>query len=70
MDTLQVKYKGTIVFATRIQDNLVSVDAQIDSNAKVVRNIYKEIIYKTDNVSGALNCYIKNYLSKEIKEEE
>ena len=66
MDTAKAKYKGTVVFANRIQDNLVSVMAQIDTTEKVVRNIYKEIIYRTSNVNGALNHYIETYLSKEI----
>lgn len=66
METAKVKYKSTVVFANRIQDNLVSVWAQIDSDEKVVRNIYKEIIYKTSNVNGALNYYIESYLSKEV----
>ena len=64
MKTLSQKYKNIIVFATLIQSNLVSVKAQLDNDSKVSKNIYDEIIYKTDNVNGAIQNYIRRYLQK------
>jgi hypothetical protein len=64
MKTLSQKYKNIIVFATLIQSNLVSVKAQLDNDNKVSKNIYDEIIYKTENLNGAIQNYIRRYLQK------
>jgi len=64
MKSLSQEYKDVIVFATLIQDNLTSVHAQKNNDKKVQKNIYDEIIYKTDNLSGAIENYIRRYLEK------
>ena len=64
MKNLSQEYKDVIVFATLIQDNLTSVQAQKNTDKKVQNNIYDEIIYKTDNLNGAIENYIRKYLEK------
>jgi hypothetical protein len=68
MKNLSRVYKDVVVFATLIQDNLTSVHAQKNTDSRVSRNIYSQIIYKTDNLSGAIENYIRRYLEKgEVK---
>jgi hypothetical protein len=64
MKNLSQGYKDVVVFATLIQDNLTSVHAQKNTSSRVSRNIYSEIIYKTDNLNGAIENYIRRYLEK------
>jgi hypothetical protein len=64
MKNLSRGYKDVVVFATLIQDNLTSVHAQKNTDKKVQKNIYSEIIYKTDNLNGAIENYIRRYLEK------
>ena len=64
MKNLSRVYKDVVVFATLIQDNLTSVHAQKNTDSRVSRNIYSEIIYKTDNLNGAIENYIRRYLEK------
>jgi hypothetical protein len=64
MKNLSREYKDVVVFATLIQDNLTSVHAQKNTDSRVSRNIYSEIIYKTDNLNGAIENYIRRYLEK------
>jgi hypothetical protein len=64
MKSLSRDYKDVIIFATLIQDNLTRVHAQKNTDKKVQKNIYDEIIYKTDNLSGAIENYIRRYLEK------
>ena len=67
MKSLSKEYKDMIIFATLIQDNLTSVQAQKNTSS-IVRNTYKEIIYKTDNLNGAIENYVTRYLENgEIK---
>jgi hypothetical protein len=68
MKSLSRVYKDVVVFATLIQDNLTSVHAQKNTDSRVSRNIYSQIIYKTDNLNGAIENYIRKYLQKgEVK---
>jgi hypothetical protein len=68
MKNLSRVYKDVVVFATLIQDNLTSVHAQKNTDIRVSRNIYSQIIYKTDNLNGAIENYIRKYLQKgEVK---
>jgi len=62
MKSLCKKYNGLIVFATLIKDELVSVKAQLDNDNKIEKNIYQEKIYKTSDLTKALNHYIKTIL--------
>lgn len=55
-----------MVFSVQIQPNLVSVMAQLDTDEKVVKNVYDEKLYLTSDLEGALNYYIESYLKKEI----
>jgi len=64
MKSLSRDYKDVIIFATLIQDNLTRVHAQKNTDKKVQKNIYDEIIYKTNNLSGAMENYIRRYLQK------
>jgi hypothetical protein len=64
MKNLSREYKDVVVFATLIQDNLTSVHAQKNTDSRVSRNIYSQIIYKTDNLNGAIENYIRRYLEK------
>jgi hypothetical protein len=64
MKNLSRVYKDVVVFATLIQDNLTSVHAQKNTDSRVSRNIYSQIIYKTDNLNGAIENYIRRYLEK------
>jgi hypothetical protein len=64
MKNLSRGYKDVVVFATLIQDNLTSVHAQKNTGSRVSRNIYSQIIYKTDNLNGAIENYIRKYLEK------
>jgi hypothetical protein len=64
MKNLSRGYKDVVVFATLIQDNLTSVHAQKNTDSRVSRNIYSQIIYKTDNLNGAIENYIRRYLEK------
>jgi hypothetical protein len=64
MKNLSRDYKDVVVFATLIQDNLTSVHAQKNTDSRVSRNIYSQIIYKTDNLNGAIENYIRRYLEK------
>jgi hypothetical protein len=64
MKNLSREYKDVVIFATLIQDNLTSVHAQKNTDKKVQKNIYDEIIYKTNNLSGAMENYIRRYLQK------
>jgi hypothetical protein len=64
MKNLSQEYKDVVVFATLIQDNLTSVHAQKNTDSRVSRNIYSQIIYKTDNLNGAIENYIRRYLEK------
>jgi hypothetical protein len=62
MKSLCKKYNGLIVFATLIKNELVSVQAQLDNDNKIEKNIYQEKIYKTSDLIKALNHYIKTIL--------
>lgn len=64
MKSLSKKYKGALIFATLLNDNLTSVWAQLDDGKTISKNIYEEKIYRTNNLSGAIEHYIKTYLEK------
>lgn len=64
MKSLSQKYKDITIYATLIQDDLTSVWAQKNTDSTFAKNIYNEVIYKTNNLSGAIDNYIKNYLEK------
>ena len=58
MKTISKVVGNLRVFAVQIQENLVSCKAQYDTPF-TQRNNFKEIIFKTSNVEGALNKYIE-----------
>lgn len=66
MKSLSKKYKGTLVFATLLKDNLTSVHAQLDDGKTISKNICEEKFYKTNDLSGAMEYYCKTYLGKII----
>lgn len=69
MKNYSLVYGKTKVFAVLIQPNLVSVHAQLNTDASVVRNLYDERIYKTNDLIGATNYYIEKYLKDKLKGE-
>ena len=58
MKTINKVVGNLRVFACQIQENLVSCTAHYDTKG-VSKNDFKEIIFKTNNVEGALNRYIQ-----------
>lgn len=69
MENYSLVYGNTKVFAVLLKDNSVSVQAFINTDANVVRNLYDEKIYKTNDLQGAVNYYIKTYLKDKLKGE-
>ena len=61
MNNKKVKHNGYIIFATKLQDNLISCEASLDTDASCVKITHKEIIYRTNNLDLALDAYIKAF---------
>ena len=60
---LQKSYRGMLVFVVNLNDGLVSCTAQwIKGGGKFGKAEPQEKIYKTSNLTAALNHYIKTYL--------
>lgn len=68
MKTINKVVGNLRVFAVQIQDNLVSCTAQYDTPS-ISKNDFKEIIFKTNNVEGALNKYIEMLKDGKLKGE-
>ena len=66
MKTISRVVGNVRVFACQIQENLVSCTAQFD-NPFNQRSSFKEVIFKTSNVEGALNKYIEKLENGELK---
>ena len=67
MKTISKVVGNLRVWACQIQDNLVSCEAQYDTDLNTRGTGYKEIIFKTNNVEGALNKYIELLKSGKLK---
>lgn len=68
MKTINKVVDNLRVFACQIQGNLVSCTAHYDTPF-TSKNDFKEIIFKTNNVEGALNKYIEMLKDGKLKEE-
>lgn len=69
MKTINKVVGNLRVFAVQIQENLVCCNAQYNNEFNN-RNNFKEIIFKTSNVEGALNQYIRMLHDGKLKRED
>lgn len=68
MKTINKVVGNLRVFAVQIQENLVSCTAHYNTELNCKSLNLKEIIFKTNNVEGALNKYIEMLNEGKLKE--
>lgn len=70
MKTISKVVDNLRVWACQIQERLVSCTVHYDTDLNTRGTGYKEIIFKTNNIEGALNKYVEMLKSGELKKEE